>query len=73
MSDGVVEKRQSRRTLGWLLEMLLGVATQTATDPARVTPTLRHRATGETRQITLAGDHKPVELEISIAEGRFDR
>lgn len=66
--DGwVVESKRSRYTLGYWVLFVLGSLGQMVPSPPRITYTLRNSSSGESRRITLPGDHKPSDLAEAIA------
>jgi hypothetical protein len=73
MNGWVVEKKRSHYSLGYWVSFVLGMLGQTVPSPPRITYTLRNSGSGETRTITLDGDHQPSELAGATSRARTDR
>jgi hypothetical protein len=66
----VVERKRSHYSLGYWALFVLGMLGQTVPSPPRITYTLRNSSSGESRTITLPGDHKPSDLVEAISRAQ---
>lgn len=69
----VVEKKRSHYSLGYWVSFVLGMLGQSVPSPPRITYTLRNSGSGETRTVTLDGDHQPSELAEAISCAQTNR
>jgi hypothetical protein len=64
----VIEKQRSHYTIGYWLKFVLGQLGQMVPEPPDITYTVRDTVSGQTRTLTLPGDHKPADLDAAIAQ-----
>jgi hypothetical protein len=67
LNGWVIEKQRSHYSLGYWVLFIAGLFGQAVPPPPRITYTLRNTRSGESRVVTLPGDHARSDLIETVA------